>query len=52
MSQITQALLAGGAVAVAFGVWEIVKQLRAIRSDLRLMRLMKYGTNKPEGWEE
>jgi len=34
MSEITQALLAGGAVALAFGVWAMVKLLENTRKDI------------------
>ena len=50
--QLIEGLFVVAAITLIFGVWEIVKTLRVIQSDLRLMRVMKYGTKKPEGWEE
>jgi hypothetical protein len=50
--QLAQSTLVVAAILLVFGIWEVIKILRAIQTDIRQMRLMQFGTNKPEGWEE
>ena len=46
-----QGLFGLSCVVVIFGVWDILKILRNIQGDLRLLRIARCGTAKPEGWE-
>jgi hypothetical protein len=52
MSQFVESVLGVAGIILIFGMWEVIKILRAIQTDIRQMRLMQFGTNKPEGWEE
>jgi hypothetical protein len=52
MSQIIEAVLGVAAVVVIFGVWDILKTLRAIQGELHLIRLSTFGSNRPSSLEE
>lgn len=51
MSEMMQGILVVAVISIAFGVWEVTRLLRTIQSDVRLLRVAKYGNSKPEGWE-